>query len=415
MNQGRPDFTADMVEQLVHDYFGLSGRATPLPGYWDQNFKLDSDGGETYVIKLSNHQETPPFLEMQNQLLGHLEQSDCAAFTPAVVKSITGQEITTISNAGREQIQLRMLTWLEGEPMSSVLPLTPASLEALGRDMGALNTAIGDLEHPAMARYLPWDLRQGSWITSQTGNISDPQLRRIKSFMLQFRGRILPRLDELPMSIIHNDANDENILLTASSDGHYRLSGLVDFGDMIYTNTVCELAILCMYPMLNSDQPLTVAEQVIKGYHQSRLLSEGEIAVLFPLIFMRLCISHTMARLAARQDPENDHAQISDAQVSRALKAWSTIDWMTAEHRFRAVCGYPKLSPPEPTKRDIQKDRQHRIGPSLSLSYEEPLLITRGRGQYLFDDTGRAYLDCVNNVCHVGHCHPVVEQALSNF
>jgi 4-aminobutyrate aminotransferase-like enzyme len=49
----------------------------------------------------------------------------------------------------------------------------------------------------------------------------------------------------------------------------------------------------------------------------------------------------------------------------------------------------------------------------LSLSYDTPLHIVRGRGQYLSASDGRAYLDLVNNVCHVGHCHPRVVGALS--
>jgi len=57
-------------------------------------------------------------------------------------------------------------------------------------------------------------------------------------------------------------------------------------------------------------------------------------------------------------------------------------------------------------------DRRRRLlGPSLSLSYAEPLHIVRGRGSYLYDERGRDYLDCVNNVCHVGHCHPRVVEA----
>jgi len=54
--------------------------------------------------------------------------------------------------------------------------------------------------------------------------------------------------------------------------------------------------------------------------------------------------------------------------------------------------------------------RQH-IGPSLSMAYDEPLKIVRGVMQYLYDDEERQYLDCVNNVCHVGHCHPWVVKA----
>ena len=57
------------------------------------------------------------------------------------------------------------------------------------------------------------------------------------------------------------------------------------------------------------------------------------------------------------------------------------------------------------------KLRRKYLGPSLSLSYDEPLKIVRGNGSYLYDENGREYLDCVNNISHVGHCHPAVIQA----
>jgi 4-aminobutyrate aminotransferase-like enzyme len=55
--------------------------------------------------------------------------------------------------------------------------------------------------------------------------------------------------------------------------------------------------------------------------------------------------------------------------------------------------------------------RRRRLGPSLSLSYRTPLHIVRGQGAYLYDADGRAYLDCVNNVAHVGHANPRVVEA----
>ena len=48
---------------------------------------------------------------------------------------------------------------------------------------------------------------------------------------------------------------------------------------------------------------------------------------------------------------------------------------------------------------------------ALSLAYAEPLHIVRGEGAYLYDADGREYLDLVNNVAHVGHCHPRVVEA----
>jgi 4-aminobutyrate aminotransferase-like enzyme len=59
----------------------------------------------------------------------------------------------------------------------------------------------------------------------------------------------------------------------------------------------------------------------------------------------------------------------------------------------------------------VLKLRQHYLGRNLGLAYQQPLHIVRGAGQYLFDSSGRKFLDAVNNVCHVGHCHPRVVAA----
>jgi len=56
-------------------------------------------------------------------------------------------------------------------------------------------------------------------------------------------------------------------------------------------------------------------------------------------------------------------------------------------------------------------DRHRLLGRNLSVSYDDPLRITRGVGAYLVDDLGRYYLDSVNNVAHVGHAHPHVVAA----
>jgi 4-aminobutyrate aminotransferase-like enzyme/Ser/Thr protein kinase RdoA (MazF antagonist) len=61
----------------------------------------------------------------------------------------------------------------------------------------------------------------------------------------------------------------------------------------------------------------------------------------------------------------------------------------------------------------LRSRRAALFGTNLSLSYSDPLHIVRGIGAHLFDDKGRAYLDGVNNVCHLGHAHPAVVEAAS--
>jgi 4-aminobutyrate aminotransferase-like enzyme/Ser/Thr protein kinase RdoA (MazF antagonist) len=60
---------------------------------------------------------------------------------------------------------------------------------------------------------------------------------------------------------------------------------------------------------------------------------------------------------------------------------------------------------------DLLSARRERLGPSLSISYRRPLTIVRGWMQHLYDADGQVYLDAVNNVPHVGHCHPHVVDA----
>ncbi len=57
--------------------------------------------------------------------------------------------------------------------------------------------------------------------------------------------------------------------------------------------------------------------------------------------------------------------------------------------------------------------RRQVFAPNCSIAYDDPLVIVRGDGQYLYDDRGRQFLDCVNNVCHVGHSRPEVVEAIA--
>ena len=59
-------------------------------------------------------------------------------------------------------------------------------------------------------------------------------------------------------------------------------------------------------------------------------------------------------------------------------------------------------------RNEIFKLRKAHLAPSLSMSYNTPLHIVKGFGQYLYDSEGNRYLDAVNNIQHVGHSHPKI-------
>ncbi|MFT2214197.1 aspartate aminotransferase family protein [Rhizobium giardinii] len=57
--------------------------------------------------------------------------------------------------------------------------------------------------------------------------------------------------------------------------------------------------------------------------------------------------------------------------------------------------------------------RERLLGHNMSTFYQDPVQLVRGEGVWLWDADGRKYLDCYNNVPHVGHCHPRVVEAIT--
>jgi len=87
--------------------------------------------------------------------------------------------------------------------------------------------------------------------------------------------------------------------------------------------------------------------------------------------------------------------------------------WTSLSPNPNLLLGIPadRFPAREPAFLETLATRQARLGRNLSVSYQHPLKIVRGWMQYLYDETGRAYLDVYNNVPLVGHSHPRVVQA----
>ena len=65
------------------------------------------------------------------------------------------------------------------------------------------------------------------------------------------------------------------------------------------------------------------------------------------------------------------------------------------------------------TTADLIARRARFLGPNVPTFYDDPVHLVRGEGVWLWDAAGRRYLDCYNNVAHLGHCHPRVVAAIS--
>jgi 4-aminobutyrate aminotransferase-like enzyme len=402
--------TASDAEAIAREHWGLQCQAEPLAGEVDRNFLLVTDSGDRWVLKISREDTDRVGLEYQIEALRFLENSLVAELVQQPLPTTDGRYLLPYERNGCEDCWARILSFMDGSPLVNFRERPPALLEEVGRALARLDLALRDFEHPGAHRDHPWNLERAHDLGQYSELITDTARRELVERHLElYRHEVVPHLAGLEHSVIHNDANDYNLLVRDGDNGDAVLAGFIDFGDSLYTITVAELAIAATYLMLDREYPLTTAALVTSGYNSVRPLTTGELSLLFDLIKARLCASVLMSVRGFHFEPENEYLQISAQPIWRLLERLSMIDPDEATRTFEDACG--TFSPPVRSADEIVAVRKRHFGFNLSISYSEPLKIIRGEGQYLYDDTGSRFLDLVNNVCHVGHCHPHVVAA----
>jgi Ser/Thr protein kinase RdoA (MazF antagonist) len=109
--------------------------------------------------------------------------------------------------------------------------------------------------------------------------------------------------------------NDYNMLVDAST-GEPRLSGIIDFGDMIDAPAVAELAIAGAYAVLGQERPVAALAALVAGYNGVRPLSDEELALIYPLVLTRLAVSVTNSAIVKREKPDDPYVTISEQPAS---------------------------------------------------------------------------------------------------
>lgn len=395
--QHAPAFSTADAQDLARRFYGIDAEASPLPSERDQNFLLRTPRGDGFVLKIANAADDRALLEAQNAALDHV-----AARTPLCQRIIPTKDGHQVVEAGRHAV--RLLTWMPGEPLASVARPSLGVLEDVGRAAAELDRALDDFDHPAIHRTFYWDLAGGiPLVRDLAPSIADPGIRAlILETVGAIQRRDAGRLALLPRAIRHNDLNDYNVLVDV------RVTGILDFGDIVYTYAIADLAIAIAYVMLGKLDPIQTACAVIRGYQRVRRIEEDEIHVLFGLVQLRLCMSAAIAARQQAQRPDDEYLAISQDAIRDTLPRLAGIDRDAVDAAFRQARERVRMSAAE-----TLAARQRSIGHNLSIAYRTPVKLVRGWMQYVYDDAGRRYLDAYNNVPHVGHSHPRVVQAVT--
>jgi len=408
--RGESLFSLDDAGRIGEEVFGVTGTAEALPGYEDNNFRLRGRDGSLHVLKIAHAGEEREILDFQNRIMERLGERLPAGSCPRVLKTKEGGEIAEVAGRRGSRHFARLLSYLPGRFLVDEASHSDLLLKNVGRFYGQVDAALEGFTHPAMCRTSAWDLRTASASRRHLSCFADASERAlVERFLDLFDQEALPVLSTLRTGVIHNDGNDYNILVEQDD-----VKGIIDFGDALHTAFVSEPAIAAAYAALGKKDPLRAASLVLAGYHEAYPLEEEEVDIFFLLVAARLCTSVCWSTHLHNLDEGNEYLLVSRQPALDLLWKLSAVDPDGACGLFRRACGMAPV--PAGRKAPLMRDeivslRKRHVGPSLSLSYSEPLTIVRGFRQYLYDEEGRAYLDAVNNVPHVGHCHPRVMRA----
>ena len=396
-----PRFSAFDAERLARDLYGLTATAAPLPSERDQNFVLETAGAQKFVLKFAKADEQRGILEFQNAALQYVAQNAPELAISRVIPRPSGVLMTSVLDVARRPFWARLVSWIDADTLVHVTPHDKRLLASLGTAMARLDQAFAGFEHASMSRVLHWDLRHIHIAFGHTHLLTDDQQRIIRRFKREWDCIDWTRLRK---SVIHGDANDYNVLVREGL-----VVGLLDFGDIVYSGLVCDLAIALAYAMLGKSNPIEAALIIAQAYHRVLPLQAPEIDSLYTLAVSRLCISVCIAAHNARAKPDDAYQSVTQTScVGASAYAYGP---------GLAGCDCPIPSslrmsaPPIRPTAELLEARQRHFGANVRLSYRNPLHIVRAEGQYLFDAAGRRLLDAYNNVPHVGHCHRRVVQA----
>ncbi|KAA9164387.1 phosphotransferase [Amycolatopsis acidicola] len=286
----------------VEARYGLALRFERVGGEVDLNFRGAGDVGR-YFLKVSRRGSEPP---ADPRLLAYLSDRRPR---PSVATPLSTRDgalwfdvdpaIALPGPAGRWCAWLTTLL-----PGSCPQPdeLGSAERRAVGRALAELDLALAGTK---IVRSVPvrWDVRRaGDALLELTGTTPPVAGRDVLAAELErLRDDVLPRLAELPVQLVHNDFNKDNILV---EDG--RVTGIVDFGDAVYAPRVQDLGTAAAYFCRAPDISETIGD-LVAGYHAVLPLDAGEIALVPEIARGRCALALTLARCAAARTNSASH------------------------------------------------------------------------------------------------------------
>lgn len=302
-----PEFSVAAAEDLVRARYGIDGVATELGSQQDANFRIVSPAG-VFVLKVSNPAFTADDLDAQDRAAAHVAQ--CFEIrVPQPVPGVDGHTIQPVTLDGQSTVA-RLVSYIEGDSLSASEYLAPPIVAALGELAGAASRALASFAGPVPPRELQWDLRNAREVVFRLAKfVSVPGGAEAAREAARTAAEALaPFADQLPVQAVHGDLTVDNVIATLDEDGRRRPVGVIDFGDLMWSWGIAELAVTCSSLLPYAGDDLSVVLPAIRAFDQVRPITDDELNALWPLVVLRAASLMVSGRHQASIDDANQYA-----------------------------------------------------------------------------------------------------------
>jgi Ser/Thr protein kinase RdoA (MazF antagonist) len=331
-----PQVTDEEASAIALQSFGVVANAKVLTSERDKNFHMQAADGREFVLKVTNSAEDPAVTNLQTEALRHVELHAPHLPVPRVCPTLDGRFEAVVTLANGSDHLVRLLTFLSGEPLYKTAPSLRQSSE-LGTCLAAINLALRDFRHSAASHELLWDLKRASKLRALLPYIADERRLALATEGLDYyEQRVQPVVAAFRTQVVHNDFNPHNVLV--DPDDPTRVTGVIDFGDMVETQLVNDVAIAASYQVEGEDL-LARAAKFVAAYHSVYRLTLAEIDSLFDLITLRQIMTVAITEWRASLYPDNkSYILRNHPRAAAALETLNRVGRAKACETLRRAC-----------------------------------------------------------------------------
>ena len=149
---------------------------------------------------------------------------------------------------------------------------------------------------------MAWDVARLPELAELLDAVDDPA--PVAAALDRHLAEVAPRLAALPQQLIHNDGNLDNLLVDERAT---RVVGILDFGDVVRTARVLDLAVVASYLLPTDDQYVAsdTLDAVTVGWESALPLEPDERELLPRLVIARLLQRMLLGSWLSREVPAN--------------------------------------------------------------------------------------------------------------